>query len=80
MRVLLTGLAFVLTLAVLLAGAASLTSFSAGPHASALPAWLDAVLCTALWFAAIALPTWIATRVWSRLQPTPPADPALPGS
>jgi hypothetical protein len=76
MRLLLTGIAFLLSLGVALGLVAALALYVVGPHAGLLPAWLEPCVSAAAWFAVIGLPLWTAARVWARLDRSGASDTA----
>lgn len=67
MRILLTALAFLLSLAVVVPAMFFAALVLAGPHADVLPSWLSPVALVAAWVAAIGLPAWLARLAWRRL-------------
>lgn len=44
----------------------------AGPHGGLLPDWLGGPVLILAWFAVLALPPWVAYRVWRRVLPSTP--------
>jgi len=66
-RILLTALSYLLSLAATAALCFLLVLVVAGPHAGLLPAWLEPVALVAGWLVVLALPAIIARTVWRRL-------------
>lgn len=71
MRILLTALAFLLSLALIVPAMFFAALVLAGPHSDVLPSWLAPVALVAAWVAVIAVPTWAARIAWRRLGRKP---------
>ena len=74
MRVLLTIVTYLGTLAVVGVVAFFLVILLAGPHAGLLPHVLEVLVLVAGWLAVIGVPLWAAWAVWRRRRPTLPSD------
>lgn len=64
MRVLLTAIAYLLSLVVIAVLAFYSVLVLAGPHAGLLPGWLEAVVLVLGWLAVLVLPAVVAHRIW----------------
>ena len=66
MRVLLTVAAYLAALAIVSVAAFFAVLLLAGPHGGLLPPAFENVVLIAGWLAVIAIPLWVAWRVWHR--------------
>jgi hypothetical protein len=66
MRCLLTLLAYLVSLVVVAALAFVIVIVLAGPHAGLLPQWAEILVLAAGWIAVVAVPIWVAMRVYKR--------------
>lgn len=77
MRWLLTLGAYLVSLVVVALLALGAALVVAGPHAGLLPAWLEPVVLALAWLVVLAVPPWLAHKVWvrlgARLRNEPPA-------
>lgn len=67
MRIVLTGIAYLLALGLVGAGAFAVVIVVAGPHAGILPSFLEPVVLGLGWLAVLIVPIRIARSVWMRL-------------
>ena len=66
MRVLLTVAAYLAALAIVSVAAFFAVLLLAGPHGGLLPPAFEGIVLIAGWLAVIAIPLWVAWRVWRR--------------
>lgn len=72
MRVLLSLVAYIITV-ILVAGISFVVVIVlAGPHAGLLPHWLEAAVLGLGWLAVLVIPFLVARKIWRRLGATPP--------
>ena len=67
MRVLVTAVVYLLSLALVAVAAFFAAIVLAGPHSDLLPGWLGAFVLGIGWLFVLLLPAWIAYAVWRRL-------------
>jgi hypothetical protein len=66
MRYLWALLAYIVSLIVIAALAFVIVIVLAGPHAGLLPRWAEILVLSAGWIAVVAVPIWVAVRVYKR--------------
>lgn len=76
MRVLLSVVAYAITLILVAAASFAVVMVLAGPHAGLLPHWLEAVVLILGWMAVLVVPFLVARKAWKRLGASP-TDPSL---
>lgn len=67
MRILLTGLAYIVSLALVAVAAFFAVILLAGPHSGLLPEWLKTVVLALGWLAVLVLPVVLARMAWRRM-------------
>ncbi len=67
-RILLTCLAYLISLLLVSAISFLVVIIFAGPHAGLLPAWLEAAILFFGWVAVIVIPIMAAFRVWNKVK------------
>ena len=72
MRLLITAIAYLVSLVVVAAIAFFAVLFLAGPHGGVRPGYLEPVVLLLGWLAVLGLPAFAAFRVWKKLGEPPP--------
>ena len=70
-RILVSFIAYAVTVVLVAAISFVAVIFFAGPHAGLLPGWLEAVVLGLGWLAVLVIPFLVSRRVWRRLGKDP---------
>lgn len=73
-RVLLTVIAYIGSLAIIAVIAFFVVIFLAGPHSGLLPSWLEGAVLVLGWLAVLIMPVLVARRVWRRFGNVEPSN------